>query len=359
MTILIVLLAVVLFFVVILQVARTTELLGVLKGEKEGVPTEESNNFSAIMWLLMLVIGLPASLISIWFYKDKFLPEASSAHGHLIDNMFNLTFWITIIVFVATHIALFWFAYKYRYKKGAFGYYYPENNKLEIAWTVIPSIVLTVLVVMGIDAWYKITGPAPENAVVVEATAQQFNWIIRYPGNDGVLGQREFERLSAENDLGINFDDKKSHDDFKPTEIHLKVNQPVMFKLGAKDVLHNFYLPHFRLKMDCVPGIPTQFWMTPTVTTSQMREKLNDPNFDYVLACAEFCGQAHWNMKVKVVVESEAEYNKWLAEQKPIYDPTVNMAEGSQPKQPVVDQDTTKTALNKNTISQPISELRK
>lgn len=358
MTILIILIAVVLFFVVILQVSKTTELLGVLKGEQEGLPSEEANNFNSWMWLLMLVIGLPASIISAWYAKDKFLPAASSAHGHLIDDLFNVTLLLTGIVFILTHIALFWFAYKYKYKKGSFGYYYPENNKLELAWTIIPSIVLTVLVVMGIDAWYKITGPAPEGATVIEATGQQFNWTIRYPGKDGSLGQREFERMSAENGLGINFDDKKSHDDFTPAEIHLVVNKPVMFKLGAKDVLHNFYLPHFRLKMDCVPGIPTQFWMTPTVTTAEMREKENNPNFDYILACAEFCGQAHWNMKYKVVVESEAEYNKWLAEQKPIYDPTVNMAEGSQPKQPVVN-DTTKTAMNQNKISQPISELKK
>lgn len=347
-----------LFFIVIFQVAKTSELLGVLKGDREGLPSENANNLNAGLLLLFLVVGLPASLLSAWAVADKFLPASSSEHGSLIDNMFNTTMALTLIVFIITQILLFWFAFKYREKKGAFGYYYPENNKLEIAWTVVPSIVLTVLVVMGIEAWYKITGPAPENAVVVEATAQQFNWIIRYPGKDGKLGEREFERLSGENVLGINFEDKASHDDFIPTEIHLKVNQPVMFKLGAKDVLHNFYLPHFRVKMDCVPGIPTQFWMTPTVTTAEMREKLNDPEFDYVLACAEFCGQAHWNMKVKVVVESEEEFNQWLATNKPIYESFVNVAEGTtleatEEKTEVVETVETETPSN------PISALRK
>jgi cytochrome c oxidase subunit 2 len=344
-------LTVVLFFVVIFQVARTSELLGILKGEREGLPTEDANRVNAALFLIMMVLGLPASFLSAWAVKDKFLPESSSAHGSLIDNMFDTTLWLTFVVFILTHIALFWFAYRYKEKKGKFGYYYPENNKLELAWTIIPAIVLTVLVVMGIEAWYKITGPAPENTMVVEVTGQQFSWLVRYPGKDSKLGAREFELLSGENTLGINFEDKNSHDDFMPTEIHLPVNKPVMFKLGAKDVLHNFYLPHFRVKMDCVPGIPTQFWMTPTVTTAQMREKLNDPTFDYVLACAEFCGQAHWNMKYTLVVESEEEYNKWMAEQKPIYAPAVNMAETTE-----TPTDTTKAA---ETPANPISELKK
>jgi len=347
-------LTVVLFFVVIFQVARTSELLGILKGEREGLPTEDANRVNAGLWLLMLIIGLPASIWTAWVAKDKFLPESSSMHGSLIDNMFDTTLALTGVVFILTHIALFWFAYRYKEKKGKFGYYYPENNKLELAWTIIPAIVLTVLVVMGIEAWYKITGPAPENTMVVEATAQQFSWLVRYPGKDGKLGAREFELLSGENSLGINYEDKNSHDDFMPAEIHLPVNKPVMFKLGAKDVLHAFYLPHFRVKMDCVPGIPTQFWMTPTVTTAEMREKLNDPTFEYVLACAEFCGQAHWNMKYTIVIETEEEYNKWLAEQKPIYDSTVNMAET---------QEATETASDSSkaaeTPTNPISELKK
>jgi cytochrome c oxidase subunit II len=348
-------LTVVLFFVVIFQVARTSELLGILKGEKEGRPTEDANRVNALLFFLMLIVGLPASVWSAWAVKDKFLPASSSAHGGLIDTMFDTTLVLTGIVFVLTHIALFWFAFRYKEKKGKFGYYYPENNKLELAWTIIPAIVLTVLVVMGIEAWYKITGPAPENTMVVEVTGQQFSWLVRYPGKDSKLGQREFELISGENTLGVNFEDKNSHDDFMPMEIHLPVNKPVMFKLGAKDVLHAFYLPHFRAKMDCVPGIPTQFWMTPTVTTAEMREKLNDPTFDYVLACAEFCGQAHWNMKYTVVVETEEEYNKWVAEQKPVYDASANMAETKEETTTV--SDTSK--VEETQPAHPISELKK
>lgn len=311
--------ALVLFFVVIFKVAQTSDLLGFLKGDTEGRPTEDANNMNALLLLLFLVFGLPASIWSAYAVVDKFLPSPSSEHGKVIDSMFNTTLVLTGIVFILTQILLFWFAYRYREKKGKFGYFYPENNKLEIAWTVIPALVLTVLVVLGIESWTKITGPAPEDAVVVEVTGQQFNWIVRYPGEDQKLGQREFERLSGENSLGINFEDENSHDDFLPNEIHLVVNRPVMFKLGAKDVLHSFYLPHFRVKMDCVPGIPTQFWMTPTETTAEIRQRLNDPEYEFFLACAEFCGQAHWNMKYTIVVETEEEYKEWLEKQTPIY----------------------------------------
>lgn len=345
--------AIILFLVVIFKVAQTSDLLGLLKGDAEGKPTEDANNVNALLLLLFMVIGLPASIWSAYAVIDKFLPTPSSEHGKVIDSMFNTTLVLTGIVFVLTQILLFWFAYRYKEKKGKFAYFYPENNTLEIAWTVVPALVLTVLVVLGIESWNKITGPAPENTVVVEVTGQQFNWIVRYPGEDGKLGQREFERLSGENSLGINFEDKNSHDDFSPNEIHLVVNRPVMFKLGAKDVLHSFYLPHFRVKMDCVPGIPTQFWMTPTETTTEIRQRLNDPEYEFFLACAEFCGQAHWNMKFKLVVETEEEYNKWLEAQKPIYAAFKDIYESTEESQ---EEPETKSPENETS---PISALKK
>ncbi len=223
-------------------------------------------------------------------------------------------------MFFITQAILFWFAYKYRARKGHKAQHFSHDNKLEIIWTVIPAIVLTVLVARGIAAWYDITGDAPDDARIVEVTAQQFNWIVRYPGTDGVLGQREFELIDGENALGINWSDTKSHDDFMPTELVLEKGVPVLFKLGAKDVLHAFYLTHFMVKMDCVPGIPTQFWMTPTLTTDEMRELRNEPEFDYELACAELCGRAHWNMRFVVKVLEPAEYAEWAKGQQPFYE---------------------------------------
>lgn len=307
-----------LVFLIVFQLSRASELLNVLKGK--GFNGEDSTNTNAILLMLFMVLGLLGTVWSAWYYSDLFLPVSASEHGVWVDEMFNLTLFFTGIVFIITQILTFYFAYKYRQRKNNKAYFFPHNNKLELLWTAVPAVVLTVLVTLGIENWTKITSPAPETSRIIEVTAQQFNWIVRYPGADNALGQRAFERITAENQLGIDWEDKSSHDDVYTTEIHLVVNQPVLFKLGAKDVLHSFYLPHFRVKQDCVPGIPTQFWIRPTITTKEMRQKLNNEDFTYELACAELCGQAHWNMRMEVIVETEEEYNAWLAEQKPIYD---------------------------------------
>lgn len=314
-------LALVLVFIIIFQIARASEFLSTLKDE--GVVSKDSNRIIPALLLVFMVLFLGGVCISTYYYYPSFLGEASSIHGVQIDYMFNITLFFTGIVFILTHIALFWFAYKYRGKEGAVAHFFPHNNKLEVIWTAVPAVVLTFLVVKGIETWTDITNDPSEDAMVVEITGQQFNWIVRYPGDDAVLGPREFLSISPENQLGILWDDPTSHDDFIPTEIHLPVNKEVVFKLGAKDVLHSFYLPHFRVKMDCVPGIPSKFKMTPTKTTAEKREEMKDQGFEdfnYVLTCAELCGSSHWNMVVKVVVETEEEYNAWVAQQTPYYE---------------------------------------
>lgn len=311
-----------LIFLIVFQLSRTSELLNVLKGK--GFNGEDSTNTNAVLLMLFMIFGLIAVIWSAYHYRDAYLPVAASEHGVWVDEMFNLTLFFTGIVFVITQILTFYFAYKYRQKKNAQAYYFPHNNKLELLWTAVPAVVLTVLVTLGIENWTKITAPAPEESRIIEVTGQQFNWIVRYPGEDNTLGKREFEKISASNQLGIDWNDENSHDDMYTSEIHLVVNEPVLFKLGAKDVLHSFYLPHFRVKQDCVPGIPTQFWIKPTITTKEMREKLGNEEFTYELACAELCGQAHWNMRMEVIVETQEEYNQWIAEQKPIYSPEDN-----------------------------------
>lgn len=312
--------AVVLIAVIVFQISKTGELLSVLKGLGQGEVSDDTNRFASLFWIAFLVLGMIGIGWSILAFKSRFLPEAASVHGVEIDSLFNLTLFFTGVVFIITHILLFYFAYRYRGTKNGKAYYYPHNNKLELVWTVIPAIVLTVLVIFGIKAWFATTGPAPDDALIVEATAQQFNWTIRYPGKDHKLGKREFEAIAADNPLGIVWSDEACHDDFIATEIHLPVNKPVLFKLGAKDVLHSFFLPHFRVKMDCVPGIPTQFWLTPTITTAQMREKLGDENFNFILACAELCGQGHWNMRMNVIISTEEEYKQWVAEHQSVYE---------------------------------------
>jgi cytochrome c oxidase subunit 2 len=315
MQLLLIFLAIVLVFVVIIQVAKATELISVLKTEDEyREDTSRSNSvWLVITGIFLLVFIVVTAVTSV----DKFLPPSASEHGNWIQSMINVTLFFTGVVFLITHILLFYFTWKYRYKRSGKAYYYPDNNKLELAWTVVPAIVLTVLVAMGIDKWFKIFADAPEEAIKIEATAKQFGWYIRYPGGDNKLGPRDFTLTNQENELGVNWKNDASQDDFLSDEIVLPVNLPVSVNIAALDVIHNFYLPEFRLMMDAVPGITTKFWFKPTITTAQMREIKNDPEFDYELACNQLCGSGHWNMKKKVTILSEEEYRAWAAQQKP------------------------------------------
>lgn len=315
--------SIILIAIIVFQLSRSSELLKSLKGEEPNDLSYGSNRTQALLLVVFMVVGLAGALGGYLLYKDQLMfPGGMSAseHGANIDTMFLWTSIICGIAFVLTQILLFSFSYKYRARKGHEAKHFSHDNKLEVIWTTIPAIVLTILVAMGIENWYKITDPAPADAQVVEVIAEQFKWNVRYPGADATLGKRDFQLIDGTNAVGVNWDDDKSHDDFMPNEIHLQVGKPVLFKLGAKDVLHSFYLPQFRLKMDCVPGIPTQFWMTPTTTTEEMRKLKNDPEFDYELACAELCGRGHWNMRFVIVVEDEAKYNEWVAAQTPFYD---------------------------------------
>lgn len=319
MTGILIFLAALLVFVVLIQIARTSELMSIIKGEDES--SEDNSKVQAGLMLGFMVLGLIASVWSAIYFSDRYLPESASAHGAEIDSMFNVTLILTGIVFVITQIMLFWFAYKYRYKKGRKVYYYPENNKLEVTWTIIPAIVMTFLVVQGLTAWYNITGEAPAERIEFEATGKQFGWMIRYPGADGELGEQGPRNMvSPTNEVGINWEDPASRDDFMSGEIVLPVNTPAVVRINALDVLHSFYLPHFRVKMDAVPGTPTKFWFTPTITTAEMREKLGDPEFNYELACAELCGRGHSSMRLVVRIVSMEEFDAWSGKQTPYYE---------------------------------------
>jgi cytochrome c oxidase subunit 2 len=241
-------------------------------------------------------------------------PSASD-HGENIDRMMWITFAVTGFVFIITQILLFWFAYRYQEKEGEKALYIPHNNKLEVIWTTIPAVVLTVLVAFGIYYWFKATGEAPKDAMIVEITGKQFNWLYRYPGNDKELGKKNYRLIKAGNDLGINWEDKYSIDDITPGEIHLVKNKPVKLVINAQDVIHDVGLSHFRLKMDAVPGIPTTMWFTPKITTKEMKEITGNPDFTYEISCDQICGQGHWSMRGVIVVEEQAEFDAWMAKQ--------------------------------------------
>jgi cytochrome c oxidase subunit 2 len=189
---------------------------------------------------------------------------------------------------------------------------------LELIWTVIPAVVMAILVFTGWRTWRDITSQAPSNAAVIELTGHQFGWYVRYAGaDDSQLGHVNYKLIDETNNLGIDFTDKNSFDDFTATELHLPKGQPVLLKIRAQDVLHSVYLPFHRVKMDAVPGMPTKFWFTPNISTDEMRAKLGKPDFNFKLNCTEVCGRGHFGMSITVFVDEPADYKKWVAEQKP------------------------------------------
>ncbi|NLR59616.1 cytochrome c oxidase subunit II [Chitinophaga polysaccharea] len=312
-------LVVVLIFIVIFQIAKASEYVSILKGEKKA--REQSNRINGFLLIAFLVLGLIGVYYCNDLLKGKILGESASVQGEGVDTLIYVTLAITGIVFVITQILLFWFAFKYQEKEGRKAFYFPHNNKLEVIWTVIPAIALTVLVAFGLKHWFQLTSDAPKDAQVVEVTGKQFNWIFRYPGKDGQLGRRDFKAIDpgAGNELGMDWNDPLNKDDFMPTEVHLVVGKPVKFIIGSRDVIHDVGLPHFRMKMDAVPGIPTTLWFTPKYTTKQMKEKTGNPDFTYEISCDQMCGSGHYSMRGVIVVETQEEFDAWAAKQKSTY----------------------------------------
>ena len=343
MTAFIIILSVILLGVVIVQIGRINDLAAKFRGREEA---EQRSSDSQAFWFLIIgIIFLILCVASALYYVPWMLGygphQSASAHGGTLDSIFNVTLFFTGVVFVLTHIALFWFTYKYRQGRGRKASFIPHNNTLEWVWMGIPAIVMTFLVIKGLVAWNEVmTDVGPEEEVInIGATGWQFAWNLRYPGEDGELGAKNFQLIKpGVNELGQDWTDPRNHDDFMADELVLPVGKKVRVAISARDVIHNFYLPHFRVKMDAVPGIPTYFIFTPSKTTEEYRRELKkypeynvpsdpeDPNspplwktFNYELACAELCGIGHYSMRRLVKVVSQGEYEAWLSGQKSHY----------------------------------------
>lgn len=392
-------------FIVVVMIIKTIDYVGKLTG-REVIPW---NNVNALLMLLFLILGMSAGLYELSIHnKYLLLSNSSSAHGVGIDQMMKITFIITGFVFFVTQIALFWFAFKYRKKAGVKALFYPDNDKLELIWTIIPAIALTVLVLGGLNTWQSINKTPAAGTPEIEVFAHQFAWKVRYPGADGKLGNSNYNLISessdpnANNPLGIAIEDKakailieldtniaefnrlidalpaelgklkstvgglvgkdlENHrkqidyiesgeaqsfyelqirrrntqikriktalqsktifteaalDDIISEEIHLVINKPITMKFRSRDVIHSALMKEFRAQMNVVPGIPTQFTFTPTKTTQQRRDELNWQEFDYYIICNKICGNSHYNMKIKVVVEEQVVYDAWMRQQK-------------------------------------------
>jgi cytochrome c oxidase subunit 2 len=310
-------------FAIVFQISRASEYVSVVRGEEKTF--KQANKINAFLLLLFLILGLFGVYWTHHTLGDKILKfgSAASDHGILVDRMMKYTLIATGIVFFVTQILLFWYAFRYQESDKRKTYFYPHNNNLEIIWTVVPAIVLTTLIGFGLVYWYRITSAAPENAMTVEITGSQFKWEFRYPGKDGILGKKYYKNIdmAMENPLGQIWDDVANHDDIYVSgePMHLVVNRPVRLVIGAKDVIHSVGLPHFRLKMDAVPGTPTTLWFTPIKTTKQMKQETGNENFVYEIACDQMCGAGHTGMRGEIVVETQEDYDLWIMQKIPKY----------------------------------------
>ena len=399
----------------IAQLVRIFELANLLSKTKNQV-TDESNKWNGI---LMLLAGIGLIVFFFWqraSWMGQTLGKSASEHGPKIDDLWDTTMGLILIVFLILTPMLFGIAYWYRGKKSRKAAYITHNNRLEFFWTAIPAVVLLVLITYGLNVWGQIVNQNISNAMIIEVYAKQFNWTARYAGEDNQLGKANVRFVGGLNELGVisdntkesqiaiidaQIDDKQqkiensinpaekkklqhdidkldkkrktlmtyyittsptelkaAEDDIVTRELHLPVGQQVLLKFRSQDVIHSAYLPHFRVQMNCVPGTTTQFAFTPTVTTEEMRkdpkiiqqmkeineirrnnlaqstygvdyvaldiEKKSSINqiyedekieFDYTLLCNKICGAAHYNMQMKVIVETEEEYKKWLESQ--------------------------------------------
>jgi len=343
---------IVLVFVIIYQIGKASEYAASIQGQER----VKARTNRAIGWLLVLFFIL--GIWGIWecneALKDKLLPVAACENGVNYDMMFKVTITVTGIVFFATQALLFWFAFRYQSSEKRTSFYFPHSNKLEVLWTTVPALAMAVLVAIGLKNWSAATSDAPANATVVEVVGKQFNWIVRYPGKDNELGKRTFRNINdANNILGQDWSDPHNMDDIiaQNGELHLVVGKPVKLLIGSRDVIHDVGLAHFRMKMDAVPGITTTMWFTPTITTDSMKEITHNPDFVYEISCDQMCGKGHYSMRGTVIVETQAQYDAWMAKQQPYYagnSKPAAPAPGAAPEQPKdAKADTTKAVTLK------------
>lgn len=312
------------------------------------VANDKDNKLNGYLMIGFLVFIYLITILCFWYLGDlPLMSNSASEHGVGIDNLMIISMVLIFIVQTITQFLLHYFAFKYKGEKGKKALFYADNNLLEAIWTIIPVIVLAGLIIYGLFTWNDIMNVnEDEDPLVIELYAQQFNWKARYGGEDNVLGQANVRLIDLDraNILGVAEDDPNAQDDVIVTELHLPVGQPVLFKMRSQDVLHSAYMPHFRAQMNCVPGMVTQFGFTPTVTTADMRqnpdmidkvqninnirmekskkltakgeEALEPYEFDYLLICNKICGKSHYNMQMKIIVETQEEFDAWMKEQK-------------------------------------------
>ncbi len=349
MTSLLVIIVLVLLAVALWQLTKIFDLTQVgSKGhDHDGaqIANDKDNNIQGyLMFGFLAFIYLITIYCCVYFGDLPLMDHPASVHGQEVDTLMWISMMLIFFVQTVTQALLHWFAFKYRGRQGQKALYFADNDKLEFIWSVIPAIVLAGLILYGLYAWTNIMFvDEDEDVMVVEVYGKQFQWEARYAGKDNVLGKANVRYIKGVNTMGVDMSDPNAQDDIPVTELHLPKGKKILFKFRSQDILHSAYFPHFRAQMNVVPGMVTQFAFEPTYTTAEMRElpymqekveRINrirakrseklkadnqpilDPySFDYFIACNKICGASHYNMQMKVVVDTPEQFEKWLATQ--------------------------------------------
>ena len=343
MTSLLVIIVLVLLSIALWQLTKIFDLtqVGVSKDESQ-VANDSDNNIQGYLMFGFLAFIYIFTIYGLFKWGPLVLHTPASEHGGTVDSLMNITWIIIFAVQAITQVLLHYFAFKYRGNKDQKALYFSDSTKLEVIWSGIPAVVLAVLILYGLYAWTNIMFiDEDEDTVVIELYAQQFNWTARYSGNDNVLGKVNVRLIEGVNSLGVDLSDPNALDDIVIKELHIPKGKKIHFKFRSQDVLHSAYFPYFRAQMNCVPGMVTEFAFTPIYTTDEYRElpymieKVKNINkirsdkslelvanggtaldpyaFDFLLLCNKICGASHYNMQMKVVVDTPEDYKKWLS----------------------------------------------
>ena len=344
MTSLLVIIVLVLLAIALWQLTKIFDLsqVGEYKNSSQVADDTDNNTQGYLMFGFLAFIYI-FTIYGMIVWGPLVLHTPASAHGLLIDSLMDVTWILIFIVQAITQVLLHYFAFKYRGKKENKALYFADNNKLEAIWSVIPAIVLAGLILYGLYAWTNIMFiDDDEDTVTIELYAQQFNWTARYAGNDNVLGKANVRYIEGINSVGVDIEDPYANDDVVIKELHIPKGKKIHFKMRSQDVLHSAYMPYFRAQMNCVPGMVTEFAFEPTYTTEEYRElpymiakvaninairakksinlvakgesALDPYEFDFLLLCNKICGASHYNMQMKIVVDTPEDYAKWLKE---------------------------------------------
>lgn len=370
MTSLLIIIVLVLLAIALWQLTKIFDLTQVGEVDDSQVANDGDNNTQGYLMFGFLAFIYIFTIYGLIKWGPLVLHTPASAHGSEIDNLMNVTWVLIFIVQAITQVLLHYFAFKYRGKKDQKALFFSDSTKLEVIWSGIPAVVLAVLILFGLYAWTNIMFvDENEETIVVEVYAQQFKWTARYAGPDNVLGKANVRLIEGVNTLGVDMSDPNAQDDIVVSELHIPLGKKIHFKFRSQDVLHSAYFPHFRAQMNCVPGMVTEFAFEPIYTSDEYRQlpymvekvaKINalrtkksadlvakgeaalDPyTFDYLLLCNKICGASHYNMQMKVVVDTPDDYKKWLSDKQTLVQ-EVKAANAPKPVEGGVETDTIK-----------------